>query len=193
MTPALNRLIALARVTIDGATAALEAGGSVRQWERAMERAITTAHTAAYIAAAAERLGVSPDSPLISRQRLSRAERADIDKAVADQVAYLQKFAGQLDGLTPGQIAARARMYGSSITPFYYTQRYGPWDIPARLLPGNQTCLTNCRCSVEIRDNGDGTGVLVRTLGPTEQSCDECVRLAGRHPIRRKTEERRAA
>lgn len=194
MTRALDRLIGLARVAIADATAALEAGGTVRQWERAMERAITTAHTAAYITAASQRLGVPPDSPLLSRQRLSRAERRDIEAAVAEQVAYLRKFAAQLDGLSPAAIAARAKMYASSITPFYYAQRWGEWEISLNLLPGNQKCLSNCRCSIAIEDDGDGTGTLIRRLGAGEGSCDECPGLAGEYPIkRRRRDERRAA
>lgn len=186
MTRALTNLIGLARASIEEATAGLAAGGTVRQWERAMERAISTAHTATYIAATAQRLGVAPDSPLISRQRLSRAERKDIDEAVAQQVAYLKRFVAELNGLSEAAILARAKMYGSSITPFYYRQRWGGWVIPDRLLPGRQTCLTNCRCEVEVQDNGDGTGTLVRRLGAGEGSCSECPTLAGEYQITRR-------
>ena len=187
MTP-LDRLIALSTVAIDDATRALNAGGSVAAWETAMTKALTTAHTAAYITATAERLGIPPDSPLISRQRLSRAERADITAAIQRQVKYLKGFRASLDGMSDRASAARAALYGPSIKPFWYQQRYGDWEIPDQLIPGNQTCLGNCLCRLTgIVDNGDGTGVLTRVMGGEEKNhCVECPPLAGDHPIRRR-------
>lgn len=186
--PALDRLIGLSLVAIRDATAALERGGSAAAWERAMERALTTAHTAAYVVATAERLGVRPDSPLISRQRLSRAERADIAAAVRRQMEYLRGFAAALPGLSPAQVRARADLYGPSIKAFYYAQRWGDWEIPDRLLPGMQTCMGNCLCRLtDVRDNGDGTGVVTRVMEGDEQGhCDECPPLAGDHPVKRR-------
>ena len=75
-----------------------------------MERAIATQHQAAYLAATAQRLKVPLDSPLLSRARLSRAERADIAAAVRGQLQYLDKFAAELAAgrLSPAQAAARA-------------------------------------------------------------------------------------
>lgn len=188
MTAPLDRLIGLSLVAIGDATAALQRGGSAAAWERAMERALTTAHTAAFIAATAERLGVPPDSPLISRQRLSRAERADIQAAVRRQLEYLRGFREALPGLSEAQVRARANLYGPSIKPFYYAQRWGDWEIPDRLLPGNQACLSNCLCRLlDVKDNGDGTGVLTRVMeGPEKGHCDECPPLAGDHPVRRR-------
>lgn len=187
MSAALAKLVGLARVAMGDASAALAAGDTPRQWERAMERAITTAHTAAYITATTQRLGTSADAALISRHRLSHAERRDITQAVAAQIAYLRPFADAVRAgtLSPAAIAARAKLYGGSIAPFYYAQRWGGWVIPERLLPGNQRCLTNCRCSVRVEDGGDGTGTLVRTLGATEEHCPDCAGLAGEHAVRR--------
>ncbi len=177
--PALDRLIGLARVSIT------EAMTSPR-WEREMERILTTAHTAAYIAATAERLGVPPDSALISRQRLSRAERQDIARAVEAQLRYLRAFAAARGSMSDAAALQRALLYAGSIRPFYYQQRWGAWEIPPEILPGLQACLANCRCSLsDVRDNGDGTGVITRILGG-EQHCTECPPLAGDHIIRRK-------
>lgn len=185
--PTLDRLTALHLVAIEDATRALVSGGSAAAWEKAMEKALTTAHTAAYIAATAERLGVPPDSPLLSRSRLSRAERADITTAVRRQMEYLRGFKAALPDMSERAILARAALYGPSIKPFYYAQRWGQWEIPDHLLPGLQACLGNCLCRIAgIIDNGDGTGVLTREMGGTERHCTECPPLAGDHPVKRR-------
>lgn len=180
--PTLDRLIALAAVAMADATTA---GGP--RWSAEMERLLMQGHTAAYIAATAERLGVPADSPLISRQRLSRIERQDIQAAVQRQLQYLKGFAAARPGLSEAAALARARMYASSVKPFYYAQRWAGWEIPDRLLPGMQTCLGNCKCRLlDVQDNGDGTGVLTRVMEGTENHCTECPSLAGDHPVRRK-------
>lgn len=185
---ALERLVALARAAMGDASASLAAGGKLKAWEREMERTIATAHTATYLAATAERLKIAPDSPLLARSRLSRAERADITAAVEAQLAYLRRFTADIaaEGLSDAQIAARAKMYAPAVRSFYYQQRWRGWAIPEELIPGNQKCLTNCRCTISVRDNGDGTGTLIREMGATEEHCTECPELAGEHFITRR-------
>jgi hypothetical protein len=56
----LDTLRAQPLTLIGPATTQLAEGGSVGQWRKAMEVAIRRSQTAAYIAATAERLGVSP-------------------------------------------------------------------------------------------------------------------------------------
>lgn len=188
MTP-LDRLIGLHLAAIQTATASYLERGNLRAWQTAMEKAITTAYTASYIASAAQRLGVPPDSPLLSRSRLSRAERQDIAKAVEAQLAYLRGFVADVQAgkLSPAQIAARANLYGPAIKAFYLTQRHGDWDIPARLVPGNQQCGGRCLCDASVIDNGDGTGIWRRTMrGRAEVHCQECPQLEGDHPIKRR-------
>lgn len=186
-TPA-DKLAALAAASIADATAALARGGSVGAWERAMQAALARAHTAAYIAAFAQRLGIAPDSALISRQRLSRAERADITAQVAAQLKYLKAFAAQVKagGLSERAIMARALSYAGSVKAPYYAARWGDWDIPNRLLPGMQACMGNCLCSASVIDNGDGTGIWRRAMGGTERHCTECPGLAGDHEVKRR-------
>lgn len=187
MTP-LDRLIGLHLAAIQTATAQYLERGNLKAWQTAMEKAITTAYTATYIASAAQRLGVPPDSPLLSRSRLSRAERQDIARAVEGQLKYLRGFVADVQAgkLSPAQIAARANLYGPAIRAFYYGQRWGAWDIPQNLLPGMQACMGNCKCSVSVADNGDGTGVLTRVMGGTENHCTECPELEGSYPVQRK-------
>ena len=185
----LDRLIGLNLAAIQATTRDYLSSGNLDRWQREMERHLTTAHTAAYIAATAERLNIPADSPLISRNRLSRAEKADIRAAVDRQLTYLAGFVRDIESgkMSPAQIAARANLYGPSIKAFYYAQRWGDWEIPGTLLPGNQQCLSNCLCRLTgITDNGDGTGVLNRVMGGTEDHCSECPALEGDHPIRRR-------
>jgi hypothetical protein len=176
MASPLDKLIGLSLVSIDGAM------GSPR-WEREMERVIRTAHTAAWLTATAERLGVR-DPGLLKRP--TRAERADIDAAVKRQLEYLRGFVAARGGMSDAAARARARLYGPAVKSFYYGQRWGDWEIPDQLLPGNQRCLGNCLCRGHVKDNGDGTGLWVREMGGTEHHCDECPPLAGEHPIKRR-------
>lgn len=185
----IDRLIGLALLSIGDATAAYENGGNLKAWQREMERAISTAATATYLAATAERLGLRPDSDLFKRNRLTRAERADITRQINSQLTYLRGFIAdiQADKLSPAQIAARANLYAAgTVRTFYYESRWGDWEIPQNLLPGQQECLGNCLCRVQVIDNGDGTGILRREMGGTERHCTECPQLQGDHPIRRK-------
>lgn len=187
-TPA-ERLAALVAASIADATGALARGGSVGAWERAMQAALARVHTATFIAATAQRLGISPDSPLISQSRLSRAERADITAQVQAQLKYLKAFAAQVKagGLSERAVLARALSYAGSVKAPYYAARWGEWEIPTRLLPGMQQCMGNCLCSLtDVKDNGDGTGTLTRVMGGTERHCSECPGLAGDHEVRRK-------
>ena len=154
-------------------------------WHDQMKRVITRGHTAAWLAGTSERLGVPLDSPLLSRQRLSRAERAEIAKLVDRQLEYLKGFEEARGDMSEAAVAARSDMYPGAVRSSYYSAKYGDWDIPEELMPGNQTCLTRCLCDISIEDNGDGTGTLTRRLNG-ENHCDECPGLAGEHEIQRK-------
>jgi len=88
--------------------------------------------------------------------------------------------------MSDGAVQARSDMYPGAVKSTYYGARYGEWDIPDDLMPGNQVCLTRCLCSIEVKDNGDGTGTLTRRMGGTEAHCDECPPLAGDHEVERK-------
>lgn len=155
-------------------------------WQRDMGRVIARAHMAAWLAGTAERLGVPLDSPLLSEKRLSKAERAEIKGVVERQLEYLRGFAAAKDGLSNAQVAARAQLYAGAVRGTYLEVRWGDWDIPSALIPGNQVCGGNCRCDGHVEDNGDGTGLWVRKLGASRHSCEECPPLAGEHLIERR-------
>jgi hypothetical protein len=183
----LDRLIGLNLASIQASTRDLIASGNVDRWQREMREHLLRAHTAAYIAATAERLNIPANSPLISRQRLSRAEKQDIQAAVNRQLEYLSGFVIDIRSgdMSPAAIAARANLYATSIKPFYFEQRLAGWEIPDRILPGRQTCLGNCGCVLsDVIDNGDGTGIVTRTMTKPENHCKDCPMLEGDHIVR---------
>lgn len=183
------KLDALTRLAIRSATATLIDGGSLSVWEKAMQQALTRGHTAATLAGLAERLGVPLDSALLSERRLSKREREDIKKVLKEQFGYLGGFKEEIDAgrLSDAQVRARAEMYGAAVRLTYQEARWGDWDIPDDLIPGNASpCMSNCRCTISVEDNGDGTGVLIRKLGASEHSCSACPDLAGEYPVQRR-------
>lgn len=185
MTP-LDRLIGLTLASIQDATTAYLKDGNQKKWEQAMGQAIKTSVTATYLAATAQRLGYDLNSPLFKQNRLTRAERADIQRQIDGQMKYFRGFIADIPQMTPGQIAARANLYAAGQKSFYYQMRWSDWDIPSNLLPGQQACQNNCKCSGSVIDNGDGTGIWRRVMHATEAHCTECPPLAGDHPIKRR-------
>lgn len=143
-----------------------------------MRRAIATAHTAAFYAAIKDRTGVLPKG-------LSRAERQDLKRLVTEQLKYYDKFVEDARGMSEQAILARAQKYVGAIRTTFFSAKWGAWDVPPDLMPGRQKCQTNCKCDIDIADNGDGTGVLTR-IAHAEQHCNECPGLAGDHPVKRR-------
>src|SRR3972149_4647431 len=127
-------------------------------WRRDMERVIARAHTAAWLAGTAERLGGRLDSARLSERRLSQAERSEIRRIVEGQLDYLRGFVEARDGMSEAQIAARMQLYAGATRATLYGARWGDWEIPPHLMPTNQTCKTNCKCEISVKDNGGGTG-----------------------------------
>lgn len=153
-------------------------------WPRQMEQIIARGHTAAAIAGIAERAGVKPSEGLF--KGLSKAERADIKALVKAQLDYLKGFVQAAPDMSPAAIQARAALYAGAARQTYYQSRWGDWDIPDYLLPGNQTCMANCKCRISVKDNDDGTGELTREMGGTEYHCDECPALVGTYEVKRR-------
>lgn len=152
-------------------------------WPRQMEQVIARGHTAASIAGIAERAGVAVDAGLF--KGLSRAERAEIKAIVKGQLDYLKGFVAAAPNMSPAAIPARAALYAGAVRQTYYMQRWGDWDIPPNLLPGNQQCMVNCKCRISVADNGDGTGEMTREMGGTEYHCTECPTLVGTYKVKR--------
>src|SRR5262245_15518668 len=99
------------------------------QWEAKMRAAITRGHLAAWMAGTAERPGGPLESPLLSRKRLSRAERKEINAIVKKQLDYLQGFEQARGDMSESATAARADMYPGAVKSTYYGARWGDWEI----------------------------------------------------------------
>lgn len=133
---------------IGPATQTLADGGAIGAWRRAMEIAIRRSQTAAYIAATAERLKVSPSAV----KGLSKAERRELDARINAQLKYLDGFAADLKAgkLTMTQAQARAAMYAGASRGTFYATRYQ--GLPFYPTEGSE-CMTNCKCSWHQQGN----------------------------------------
>ena len=168
--PPADTLTTLALDALKGATSALLRGGSSAAWLRAMQAALVKAHTAAFMAGQAERLGVN----VSTLKGLSRAERDDIKQQVAAQLDYLRGFAGALDGLSEAQIAARAALYAGAVRGTYYRTKYpGLGAVPG---DGSTPCKSQCKCRLEERDGG-----IWWVMGDAEH-CSGCAANAAASP-----------
>jgi len=172
MATNLETLRAQPLTLIGPATQTLADGGSISVWRRAMELAIRRSQTASFIAGLAERLGVKPNTI----KGLSRAERKDLDKRIAYQVKYLDKFASDLRAgkLSPQQAAARANLYSGATRGTFYATRYPELDtVPG---DGSTACNGNCKCYLEH----EGNKVYWRVTAA--ESCGDCLELAAGSP-----------
>lgn len=172
MATNIDTLRAQPLTLIRPATDALASGGSIGAWRKAMEVAIRRSQTAAYIAATAERLGVTPKAV----KGLSRAERRELEARIEKQLKYLDGFAADLKAgkLTMAQAAARADLYAGAVRGGFYAARYpGLNQVPG---DGSTPCLGNCKCSLEARDDG-----VYWVLHPAEH-CDGCMSMAAGSP-----------
>jgi hypothetical protein len=162
------RLSALAHVAIEDATAKLNSGGSRQAWEAEMRRIIARAHTAAWLAGTSKRLKVPLDSPLLSQQRLSKAERASIKELVSAQLEYFKEFAGAMDDMSPEALASRANLYAGAARGSYY-KSVTEDDLPC--YPGGcPDCLSNCRCTIDMKSDG-----VYWRCADDDRSCAGCV------------------
>lgn len=128
---------------------------------REMEAVITRAHTAATIGGIGDRTGVLP-------RGLSRAERKDLQAAIAAQRPYLRRFAEDMrdGGLTPEAIRRRAELYAGPVRATYSKTRFP--GLPAHPADGSTECLAWCKCSWLERD-----GKFYWQLG-TAEHCPTC-------------------
>lgn len=169
--PAPDRIAALLARDIAAITRELLSGGTVANWERRMLDAIARGHAAAAIAGTAERLGVAAGSKLLNERNLSRAERDEIRRAVADQVPYLRGFATDVQAgrLSDAQIAARAGLYAGATRATWGKARWSGAGLPAMPGDGSSECLTQCGCAWAYRD-----GAYYWERGKND-SCPTCI------------------
>jgi hypothetical protein len=160
---------------IRAATEALASGGTLRAWEAAMRKAVTTAHTAAYLAAIRDRTGVMPQTA----DALPEAERSTLRDLIDRQLDYLAGFVKDLlaSKLSPAQALGRALMYGRAAHGTYWSARTRGLPLPA--MPGEGTqCMANCRCTWEVQTlDGDGNHDAYWRMGAAEH-CQTCTQRA---------------
>lgn len=171
-TTNLDTLRAQPLSLIGPATQSLADGGSIGAWRKAMEVAIKRSQTAAYIAATAERLGVSPKAV----KGLSRAERAELDTRINAQLKYLDGFVADLKAgnLSMAQAQARAALYSGATRGTFYATRFQGLSA----YPGDMQCMGNCKCILEERSGG-----IWWVLTPAEH-CSGCLDMAAGSPYK---------
>lgn len=159
----INRLQSL--VTESAGDIAVRYANDPARFVREMERIITRAHTAATVGAIGDRTRVAPKG-------LSRAERADLNKAILTQRPYLFRFAEEMRSgtLSEDAIRRRAELYAGPVRATYSKTRWP--NLPAHPADGSTECLAFCKCS--WRQEEDGMHWL---LGASEH-CGGCLTRA---------------
>jgi hypothetical protein len=166
----ISRLQSLVTESVGDLTARLDAGRiTPLAWARQMEAVIVRAHTAATIAAITDRTGVAP-------RGLSRAERADLQVAIAAQRPYLRGFAQDVraGGLSPEAVQRRAELYAGPVRATYSKARWEGKGLPAFPADGSTACKAWCKCAWVEEDDG-----FYWRLGASEH-CGDCLTNAAR-------------
>lgn len=185
------RLHALTRQAIEDAAPRL-AAGDVAGYMAQVRAAIVRGHTAAAWSAVAQRSWTGRVRAWLGgrlgERVMPRADRERLRQTLARELAYFERFAAEAQAgeLSQAQIRARAAMYAGGTRPTYYSIRYGDWEIPEALLPGNQECRSNCRCTITVEDLGGGAGKLTRSYNLEADHCSECPDLAGVYTVYRR-------
>ncbi len=163
-----SRIASLMSDAIASASQSYADGGSLKAFEKEMQAIIARGHAAAWLSGTSERLRIPLDSPLLSQARLSRAERADIKALVQNQLGYLKDFVGAAGDMSPEAVAARAGLYSGAVRGSFWKSATEA-DLPT--YPGAcEECLSNCRCSLDIRDDG-----VYWISNADDKSCAGCV------------------
>jgi len=106
---------------------------------------------------------------------LSPVELALLNLMGQTQMAYLENFASELDGLTINEIIRRSDMYMAATRQAYEQGKASQYGIELPAYPGDGStpCLTNCKCNWRIED-GQGFVLAYWELGQAEH-CPVCV------------------
>lgn len=112
------------------------------------------------------------------------ADRGRVGGLLRAQYRHLDAFARAIvdDGLSERQIANRARMYAESSRGAFERGQAAAWNVTLPTYPGEQTCLSRCKCRwkiVEKKAAGEVHATWVRNAG--RESCDDCIGNEGRY------------
>lgn len=148
------------------------------QYREAVARALITDQAAAYMLGA-------------DTKRLTLDDQRTITQWNKFQLGYLDGFVSDIESGryadSEAMLRARARMYAGAVKAPYYAGKAQGWIIPDWLLPGLQECRSNCKCRLsDVRDNGDGSGVISRAMNGPEPHCGTCPGLVGDHVVYRR-------
>ena len=184
----IEYIIALTLVEIERVTNRYAEDEDWHTWEMSVRKAIATGHSASTWMAVRERTLEDQRAQWIKGEQGAHAlpvgDKQRLELITHHQFCHLRRFAEEAPGFNKSALVARVNLYAGAIRSTYYETRWSEWDIPYSLIPGNQQCLGNCRCTVSVLDKNDGTGVLVRIMG-REKHCAECLPLAGNHIVKR--------
>lgn len=163
MPDPLRALLAQALDSVRYQMDGLESGRlTVDDWQQGMAQDMLTYHIAAYLTGTGS----------TSADALDDAARKTLASVVGAQVDYLNAFADAIDAadVDPDQFArwrAQAALYAGSTKQSYWRGAAGV-DLPC--YPGGcEECYGNCRCSVEVRDDG-----VWWICSDDDRSCDAC-------------------
>lgn len=117
------------------------------------------------------------------RNTLTQADYGRLGQMIKGQYQYLDNFAADIASgkFTEQALAARARMYIEASSHAFERGKVlqtGMPDLPAYPGDGNTRCLSNCKCSWQIKET-DTAWEATWTLGLAEH-CDDCISNAGR-------------
>lgn len=121
--------------------------------------------------------------------QMTPADWGRVGGDLADQFAYLQRFADEIavGNLTEGQITTRLGMYAEATKEAYWDTWQSTADVTANPdLPeltqtpgdGQTQCLTNCNCSLSAEADG------VHWNLHDGEHCPDCQALAAGGPYR---------
>ncbi len=103
-----------------------------------------------------------------------------LDELVREQRAYWERFMEDIRTgkvVTQAGITQRANLYNHAGRSFHARAMARAWGINLPTMPGEQRCLTNCRCSWDVRRTKEGIEATWK-LGGSENTCDDCNRNA---------------
>lgn len=151
-----DRLLDAIAPDLRAATKAYLTSHNAAAFERAMQRALAKAHTAAYIRGTADRTGIL------------------VKARVSEQADFLRGFVQAAPDLSEAQVAQRAALYLGAVRATYYGARFP--GLPSYPGDGQTACRTNCRCQLEERDGG------VWWIMGSAEHCDDCRERAAGSP-----------
>lgn len=144
---------------------------TIQQWQMGMRQVIKDTYINEYMLSAG------------GRNAMTQSDWGRIGQQVREQYEYLDRFAQDIANgrYTESGIAARARMYPESASQAYEQANVvtrGIPDLPAYPGDGSTVCLSNCKCTWQIKETDDAW-LCTWKISPAE-NCPDCLDRAQR-------------